>query len=214
MAVSDKRGGRTLLASVLLSAPGPLVLGLGLLVGNSTTQIADFVRRTVELAATIVSWYVYRSTSGLPSDDEKRVRLECRVDIIVGIAMLISGLAMGCLAVIGFIRPSEKGNVTPALIIAALGVISNGILAMNYTAANKKTPNDVMKAQRALYYTKTVVDTCVCGALIAVMLVKGNAARIADFAGGLAVTAVLCVNGLKLIIKRFAAGKKVIGRRN
>ncbi len=208
MEVSDKRGGRTLLASVLLSAPGPLVLGLGLLVGKSTTQIADFVRRTVELAATIVSWYVYRSTSGLPNDDEKRVRLERRVDIIVGITMLISGLAMGCLAVIGFVHPSDKGNVIPALIIAVLGVISNGILAMNYTAANKKTPNDVMKAQRALYCTKTVVDACVCGALVAVMLVTGNTARIADFAGGLAVTAVLCVNGLKLLIRRLGARRK------
>lgn len=208
MAVSDKRGGRTLLASVLLSAPGPLVLGLGLLVGNSTTQIADFVRRTVELAATIVSWCVFRSTSGLPADDEKRVRLERRVDILVGIAMLVSGLAMGFLAVIGLLNPSPKGNVIPALIIAVLGVISNGILAMNYSAANKKTPNDVIKAQRTLYCTKTVVDACVCCALVTVMLVTGNAARLADFAGGLAVTAVLCVNGFKMFSRRFAAGKK------
>jgi len=203
MDVSDKRGSRTLFASVLLSAPGPLVLGLGLLVGSSTTQIADFVRRTVELAATIVSWCVFRLTAGLPVVDEKRVRLERRVDSYVGIAMLVSGVAMGFLAVIGFIRQSEKGNVLPALIIAFLGVISNGILALNYNAANSKTPNDVLKAQKALYRTKTVVDGCVCGALIAVMLVSGTAARIADFVGGLAVTAVLCVNGLKLLIKRY-----------
>lgn len=209
MDVSEKRGGRTLLASVLLSAPGPLVLGLGLLLGNSTTQIADFVRRTVELAATIVSWCVFRSTAGLPHDDEKRVRLERSVDICVGIAMLVSGVAMGCLAVIGLIRPSPKGNVLPALIIAVLGVISNGILALNYTAANKKAPNDVMKAQRALYRTKTVVDGCVCCALIAVMLVTGTAARIADFAGGLAVTAVLCVNGLKLFVRRVIVREKM-----
>jgi len=199
MDVSDKRGGRTLLASVLLSAPGPLVLGLGLLVGSSTTQIADFVRRTVELAATVVSWCVFRSTAGLPVDDEKRVRLEHRVDICVGIAMLVSGVAMGSLAVIGLIRPSERGNVLPALIIAILGVVSNGILALNYAAANAKTPNDVLKAQKALYRTKTVVDGCVCGALVAVILVSGNIARFADFAGGLAVTAVLCVNGIKLL---------------
>ncbi len=203
MDVSNKRGGRTLLASVLLSAPGPLVLGLGLLVGSSTTQIADFVRRTVELAATIVSWCVFRSTSGLPDDDEKRIRLERRVDIYVGIAMLVSGAAMGFLAVIGFISKSEKGNVLPALIIAFLGVISNGILALNYTAANSKTPNDVLKAQRTLYRTKTIVDGFVLSALVAVMLVSGTAARIADFAGGLAVTAVLCINGFKLLIKRF-----------
>jgi len=180
-----------------------LVLGLGLLVGSSTTQIADFVRRTVELAATIVSWCVFRLTAGLPVDDEKRIRLERHVDSYVGIAMLVSGAAMGFLAAIGFIRQSGKGNVLPALIIAFFGVISNGILALNYSAANLKTPNDVLKAQKALYRTKTVVDGCVCGALIAVMLVSGTAARIADFVGGLAVTAVLCVNGLKLLIKRY-----------
>ncbi|NLN64640.1 MAG: cation transporter [Clostridiaceae bacterium] len=207
MDVSNKRGSRTLLASVLLSAPGPLVLGLGLLVGSSTTQIADFVRRTVELAATIISWCVFRTTSDLPKDDEKRVRLEDRVDMVVGIAMIVSGVAMGCLAVIGLIHPAEKGNVTPALIIAALGVISNGILAMNYTVVNKKTPNDVIKAQRALYRTKTVVDGCVCCALAAVMLLTGNVARFADFAGGLAVTAVLILNGLKLLTRRLAKRK-------
>ena len=46
----DKRSGyRTLRLSVLLSAPGPLVLGLGLMVGHSSTQISDFTRRTAEL---------------------------------------------------------------------------------------------------------------------------------------------------------------------
>ena len=53
-------GERTLLASVLLSSPGPLVLGAALIYGRSSTQLADFVRRTVELAAIIVSWIVFR----------------------------------------------------------------------------------------------------------------------------------------------------------
>ena len=54
-------GERTLLASVLMSAPGPIVVGIGLLVGHSSTQLADFIRRTAELAAIIVSWFVYRT---------------------------------------------------------------------------------------------------------------------------------------------------------
>ena len=41
---SKKSGSRTLLMSVLMSAPGPLIIGLGLLVGRSSTQIADFIR--------------------------------------------------------------------------------------------------------------------------------------------------------------------------
>ena len=61
----DKRSGyRTLLMSVLLSAPGPLVLGLGLMVGHSSTQISDFTRRTAELMALIVSFVLYYAALG------------------------------------------------------------------------------------------------------------------------------------------------------
>ena len=41
---NTKSGTKTLLLSVLMSAPGPLVVGLGLLAVRSSTQIADFVR--------------------------------------------------------------------------------------------------------------------------------------------------------------------------
>lgn len=58
-----KSGSRTLLLSVLMSAPGPLVVGLGLLAGRSSTQIADFVRRSAELLAIIMAFAVYRMTT-------------------------------------------------------------------------------------------------------------------------------------------------------
>ena len=128
MDVNVSRGEKTLLASVLLSAPGPLVLGLALFLGSSTTQIADFVRRTVEFIATFISWRIFRSTVDLPETDEIRIQLEQRVDLYVGIAMLISGAAMSFLAISGFINLSEKGNMIPALIIAVLGVTSTAII--------------------------------------------------------------------------------------
>ena len=40
-----KSGAKTLLWSVIMSSPGPLVVGLGLLAGSSSTQIADFVEK-------------------------------------------------------------------------------------------------------------------------------------------------------------------------
>ena len=70
----NKRGrseSRTLLASVLLSAPGPIVIGLGLLVGRSSTQIADFLRRTAELAAIVCGYVIYRITATGDSCDEE-----------------------------------------------------------------------------------------------------------------------------------------------
>ncbi len=57
---SQKSGSRTLLMSVLMSAPGPLILGLGLLSGRSATQIADFFRRSSELLAIIMAYIVYK----------------------------------------------------------------------------------------------------------------------------------------------------------
>ena len=38
-------GSKTLLTSILMSAPGPLIIGLGLISSHSLTQLADFVRR-------------------------------------------------------------------------------------------------------------------------------------------------------------------------
>ena len=55
-----KSGAKTLLWSIIMSCPGPLVVGLGLLAGRSSTQIADFVRRSAELLAIIMSFVVYR----------------------------------------------------------------------------------------------------------------------------------------------------------
>ena len=53
-----KSGKNTLLMSVLMSSPGPLVVGLGLMVGQSSTQLADFVRRSAELLSIIMAFRI------------------------------------------------------------------------------------------------------------------------------------------------------------
>ena len=60
---NQKSGFRTLLMSVLMSSPGPLVVGLGLLAGRISTQIADFVRRSSKLLAIIMAFVVYNITT-------------------------------------------------------------------------------------------------------------------------------------------------------
>ena len=74
-----KSGAKTLLWSIIMSSPGPLVVGLGLIAGRSSTQIADFVRRSAELVAIIMSFVVYSATQkdGV-CDEEKKQRLESR----------------------------------------------------------------------------------------------------------------------------------------
>ena len=57
---TTSREEKTLLWSLLLSSPGPLVTGFAALSSRSATQLADFLRRTTELIAIFVSWRVYR----------------------------------------------------------------------------------------------------------------------------------------------------------
>ena len=71
---NQKSGSRTFLMSVLMSAPGPLVVGLGLLAGHSSTQIADFVRRSSELLAIIMAFAVYKITVKDGTCDETKKR--------------------------------------------------------------------------------------------------------------------------------------------
>lgn len=48
------------MAALLLSLWGPLATGLAVVSSHSTTQLADFIRRSVELVALFVSWWVFR----------------------------------------------------------------------------------------------------------------------------------------------------------
>lgn len=211
-AASTKSAEKTLLASVLLSAPGPLVMGLGLLLGRSSTQLADFVRRTAELVAIIVSWLVYRIThrSGDGDRDDARAeaadartsaeaadhkaKLERLANTAVGIAMCIGGLAM--LAVAFRTTDGEKGNVIPALVIAVLGVTVNAWFWLRYRKLDRAHPNAIVAVQSNLYRTKTIVDTCVTAALATVAIAPASAAAAyMDIAGTIVVAIYLIGNG-------------------
>lgn len=196
MKTKQNSGSRTLLASVILSSPGPLVLGLGLLVGRSSTQLADFVRRTAELAAIIVSWLIYGITNKDESLDEgRKARLERIANLSVGAAMCLSGAVM---ILITFLSDhSEKGNVFPGLVIAVLGVITNTWFWIKYRKLNNTDPNAILAVQSRLYRSKSLVDACVTIALATVAVFpESTAAVYMDVAGSLVVAVYLIVNGV------------------
>ena len=96
---NKKSGARTLLWSVLMSSPGPLVVGLGLLSGRSSTQIADFVRRSAELLAIIMSFIVFKlTTKDEVCNEEKKQKLERISNVFVGAMMCVGGIFMIILA--------------------------------------------------------------------------------------------------------------------
>jgi len=124
---------------VLMSSPGPIVVGTALFFGRSSTQFADFIRRTAELGAIIVSWIVFRIVNRKNEiDTAYRNKLERTANLCVGAAMCLSGAAMLFIAL--FSPDTEKGNVIPGLVIAVLGVITThgfGLDTVGSTAKNR-----------------------------------------------------------------------------
>lgn len=195
--MKERSGSRTLLMSVLMSSPGPLVVGLGLLVGKSSTQLADFFRRSAELLAIIVAFVVYQ-LAGNDEDPQKKARLERGSNLFVGAAMCLSGGIMLFLAL--FSGSSEKGNVIPGLAIALLGVIANSLFWRKYTRLGKQIGSAILAVQGRLYRAKTLVDGCVVIALSSVLLLPGSAlsARL-DILGSAIVSLYLFWCGIKTI---------------
>lgn len=192
-------GSKTLLMSVLMSAPGPLVIGLGLLVGQSSTQLADFVRRSAELLAIIVAFIVYRITAAMPEQGTARkARYEQRSNLFVGAMMCLSGVLM--LLTTLFAASSDKGNVIPALAIAGMGVIANTLFWIKYTKLGRETNNAILLVQARLYRAKSLVDICVTTALATVALFPGTAvAYYLDMIGSIVVEIYLMLCGVRTI---------------
>jgi divalent metal cation (Fe/Co/Zn/Cd) transporter len=194
-----KSGAKTLLWSVIMSSPGPLVVGLGLMAGSSSTQIADFVRRSAELLAIIVSFVVYtllakdtlRSNAG-------RQKLKSRSNVFVGAMMCLAGTIMAILAFA--INQSDKGNVIPGLAIALLGVTANSIFWRKYTRLNRADPDAILAVQARLYRAKTLVDLSVTIALLSVLIAPQSVISYwLDFIGSLVVAVYLVWCGIRTI---------------
>lgn len=197
--MKSKSGSRTLLMSVLMSSPGPIVVGLGLMMGKSSTQLADFVRRSSELLAIIVSYIVYTVTNKENyTDAEKKARLEKYSNLFVGIAMCLGGAAMLLIAL--FSENEEKGNVIPGLVIAVLGVIANTLFWIKYTKLSRQSRNSILAVQSRLYRAKSLVDICVTVALGTVALFPASAAAYyLDLIGSVIVALYLIWCGIKTI---------------
>ena len=207
--INKKSGAKTLLWSVIMSSPGPLVVGLGLLAGRSSTQIADFVRRSAELLAIIMSFVIYKVTiKGDVCDEARKQKLESYSNVFVGAMMCIGGSFMIYLALTS--GNTDKGNVIPGLVIAVMGVIANSIFWRKYTKLNKAEPNAILKVQARLYRAKTLVDSCVTVALLSVVIAPASEISYwLDFAGSLIVAAYLIWCGVCTVYETVHQNKEI-----
>ena len=196
----EKSGSKTLLMSVIMSSPGPLVVGLGLISGRSTTQIADFIRRSSELLAIIMSFVIYKlTTKGDVCDEKKKTSLERTSNIFVGAMMCVGGIFMIFLTLTSS-SSEDKGNVIPGLAIALMGVIANSLFWNKYTKLNKAEPNAILMVQARLYRAKTFVDGCVTVALLSVLIAPATKiAYLFDYVGSLIVAVYLIWCGARTI---------------
>lgn len=205
---NKKSGSKTLLWSVIMSSPGPLVVGLGLIVGQSSTQIADFVRRSSELLAIIMAFVVYKiTTKDGVCDIKKKEQHEKISNIFVGAMMCLGGTMMLLLALVS--ENTEKGNVIPGLSIAVMGVIANTIFWRKYAKLNRAEPNAILAVQARLYRAKSLVDGCVTIALLFVAIApKAKASYYVDLIGSVIVAVYLIICGVQTIGERLAKKKE------
>ncbi|MFW6115951.1 MAG: cation transporter [Chloroflexota bacterium] len=179
---------RTLLVALLLSAWGPLATGIAVMTGRSTTQLADFVRRTVELLALFVSWWVFRRVAREGALDERKAGLERSAALSVAAAMGVSGLVMLSVALMRLGAFQPGGNVYPGLAIAVMGLVVNIWFWRRYAVLNRENYNSIIAAQRQLYRAKASVDLCVIVALLSVALAPAAPlTRYVDVIGSVAV---------------------------
>lgn len=205
---NQKTGRRTLLWSVIMSAPGPLILGFGLIIGRSITQIADFVRRSAELIAIITAFVIYKITTKNGECDETRKKeLEKISNIIVGIMMCLGG---GIMLALAFMSDNEDaGNVIPSLVVALLGLIANTIFAIKYIKLNREEPNAILAVQARLYRAKMFVDACVTFALLTVIIAPGTEfSHFSDIIGSAVVSVYLIFCGIQTIFERLLKKSK------
>ncbi len=201
-ALSEKQAAsreKTLRTSLLLSAPGPLFTGMAVISSQSTTQIADFIRRGVELIALFLSWWVFRRLQRRAMSAAEQTRLERLTGYSVAGAMILSGGIMLALALSRLNSFEPGGSVTLGLTIAVLGLITNGWFWRRYAAHTREQYSAVIAAQQNLYRAKTLVDFCVVIALGAVAIAPAHpATRYVDILGSVTVAGYLLWSGLRM----------------
>jgi divalent metal cation (Fe/Co/Zn/Cd) transporter len=191
---------KMLATSLLLSAPGPLVTGIAVVTSQSTTQLADFLRRSVELVAIFISWWVFRRLHrGEAASPAQQARLERAAGLTTAGAMACSGVVLLVVALSRLAVFEPGGRVTLGLVIAVLGVLTNGWFWRRYAALTREQYNPVIAAQQQLYRAKTTVDLCVVAALAAVAFAPTHpVTRYIDLFGSLIVAGYMLWNGVRM----------------
>lgn len=197
------KGEKTLLVSLLLSMWAPLATAIAMVMSRSVTQLADFLRRSIELLALLLSWLVYRFLAKGKQGEEARLKWERIVNCTLASALAISGLLMMYLASVSFFRPPAKGNALLGLSVALLGFLVNLFFWIRYSRLAQEGHGAIIKSQSKLYLAKLVVDICVILALGSVVCYPtSDFTNYIDVFGSLVVSLYLLFTAIRLLVKK------------
>lgn len=190
---------KTFIISILLSTPGVIVLFIGALMGKSSTQLADLIRKSLELIALIASFIIFLITINRHLEKNEETKLNSFVNVIIACSMFVSGIMIVIVSILNLHK--ERGNVTLSLIISILGVMTNGYLYFKYRKFSKE--NDSFHSLQELYKAKTIIDFVVSLSLLIMTLFKEMFfINYVDLCGCLIVVGYLVYTGIHLIIKK------------
>lgn len=188
--------GKTFLASIILSSLGPITLGIGLVLGQSSTAWADFVRRSTELAAIVVAYFVFRKNEG-DADPQRAKRRSRNSNLVVATAMIGSGLVMIVPSLLSY--STATGSTILPLVIAIFSVITNGIFWQRYKKLGAASLDSILRTQSTLYRAKTFVDLAVVFSLLVLTFFRDAAAAPwVDRFGSIFVAIYLIYSGLRI----------------
>lgn len=189
--------GRTLRLAVILSAWAPLATGVAVVMSRSATQVADFVRRTIELVAVVVAYAAFARASRSPSAEHAE-RWDLTSNRVVAVALMASAVTIAMLALARGSAFRPGGNVVPGMAIAALGLITNAWFWRRYARFERERRSAIIGGQRVFYRAKCAVDAVVLVALGTVLLAPSwTGTPAADRLGSLAVAAYLVWSGAR-----------------
>ena len=149
---------RVLLAGWLLAAWSPLTYGLAAYVGQSTMMMADLLRRTIELVALFLAWYIYHKARKQAVSPAVYQAWETTANLAIAVVMLVSVAIILLQAYRRLLMPGELGALHWGILLGFLGVIVNGWFWGRHARYAAESYSAMSESQYRLFRSKTLLD--------------------------------------------------------
>lgn len=199
----QKKRERTLFLSWTLSAWAPFAIGYSFFLSGAATLFADWFRKTIELLALFLSWFIYRKiiSTKKPKKEIYIEKLEKKSSLIVALSMLLSFFVITLNSILQIINPnSGKGDNRLGLLFAIMGSIVNCFFWIRNYSFTKEKKSQLFEAQWKLYRLKTILDFNVIIVLSAGFYIRNQIyISLIDLIGSLFIALFLLISAIKLI---------------